>query len=422
MAQTVIKAENISKYYQLGVVNAGSLKLELQSRFDQLFRRGAIEIEDSSTHIWALKDINFEVSEGEVVGFVGKNGAGKSTLLKIISRVTMPTTGSVKGKGRIASLLEVGTGFQPELTGRENIFLNGHILGMTTAEIRRCFDEIIAFSGIERFIDTPVKRYSSGMYVRLAFAVAAHLNPEILIIDEALAVGDDEFQKKCVAKIKEIATSHGKTVVIVSHNMAAVKELCNRAIYLEHGRIIGTGSADDIVSMYLRKEKFELLVQEFPDPSHAPGNGQLRIKKVELAPVFSNSHGVLDATTALHFSVEIWLQEQFLEGFVTGIHIFNMEGQCVCDLSSSIQHLSTGPVRVDCVIPANFLKPDCYYISIDFIRGTAEKVFSFDVCLTFYVQDTIVKTPWNTHWNGQVRPSFPVTVKSQVKDQYYVTV
>lgn len=246
MSSTVIKVENLSKQYRLGLVGSGTLTedlnrawAKLRGKEDPMLKIGEANDRSkpgSSDYVWSLKDINFDVQQGDVLGIIGKNGAGKSTLLKILSKVTGPTTGSVKVKGRIASLLEVGTGFHPELTGRENIYLNGAILGMKKTEIDRKLDEIVDFSGVERYINTPVKRYSSGMYVRLAFAVAAHLDSEILIVDEVLAVGDAEFQKKCLGKMGDIAKGEGRTVLFVSHNMQAVESLCNRIILLQKGQ------------------------------------------------------------------------------------------------------------------------------------------------------------------------------------------
>ena len=257
----IIKAENISKQYRLGKVGTGTIKHDLNrwwhsliGKEDPYLKIGEANdrsVKGESDYVWALQDINFEIAKGEVVGIIGKNGAGKSTLLKILSRVTSPTTGSVKFGGRVASLLEVGTGFNGEMTGRENIFLNGAILGMTKKEIASKLDEIIEFSGCERYIDTPVKRYSSGMYVRLAFAVAAFLEPEILIVDEVLAVGDAEFQKKAIGKMQDISRGEGRTVLFVSHNMAAVKSLCTRGIVLEHGKLRFEGTIDDTISNYL---------------------------------------------------------------------------------------------------------------------------------------------------------------------------
>jgi lipopolysaccharide transport system ATP-binding protein len=256
---TVISVENISKAYRLGVIGSGTLQGDLERFWARLRGRPDPLVKIGQEHrvrrvgeqFWALNDVSFEVEQGEVLGIIGRNGAGKSTLLKILSQVTAPTAGQVRVRGRIASLLEVGTGFHPELTGRENIFLNGTILGMTKAEIRRKLDEIIAFSGVEEFVDTPVKRYSSGMYVRLAFAVAAHLEPEILIVDEVLAVGDAEFQSKCLGKMDEVSKKEGRTVLFVSHNMEAVASLTRRCVLMAAGRVASIGPTAQIVGDYL---------------------------------------------------------------------------------------------------------------------------------------------------------------------------
>lgn len=257
MSDIVIQVENLSKYYRLGLVGTTTLEDDLQRAWaklrgkpDPTLKIGQKDKNNNDEYIWALKDISFEVKQGEILGIIGGNGAGKSTLLKILSRVTAPTTGECRIKGRIASLLEVGTGFHPELTGRENIFLNGAILGMSEDEIKRKFDEIVAFAEVEKFIDTPVKRYSSGMYVRLAFAVAAHLEPEILIVDEVLAVGDMQFQKKCLGKMNAVA-SEGRTVLFVSHNMGAIESLCKKSILMEAGSISSIGDTKDVVNKYL---------------------------------------------------------------------------------------------------------------------------------------------------------------------------
>ncbi len=267
MSDVVIRVENVGKQYRLGQVGTGTIASDLNRWWAKL--RGkedpflAIgEANDrskkgNSDFVWALKDINFEVKRGEVLGIIGKNGAGKSTLLKILSQVTTPTIGEVKVKGRIASLLEVGTGFNPDLIGRDNVFLNGSILGMTKQEIKSKFDEIVEFSGVERYIDTPVKRYSSGMYVRLAFAVAAHLDPEILIVDEVLAVGDAEFQKKCLGKMKDVS-GQGRTVLFVSHNMAAVNQLCNKGLVMQYGTVIKHGDIEDVIPFYLQGDNLSV--------------------------------------------------------------------------------------------------------------------------------------------------------------------
>jgi lipopolysaccharide transport system ATP-binding protein len=263
-----IKFENISKQYRLGLVSTRTLSHDLNRwwqinmlrREDPYLKIG--EVNDrahkgTSEYVWALKDINFEVEQGDVVGIIGKNGAGKSTLLKILSKVTTPTTGSIKAKGRIASLLEVGTGFHPEMTGRENIYMNGAIMGMSKSEIGRKFDEIVDFAGVERYLDTPVKRYSSGMTVRLGFAIAAHLDPEILVVDEVLAVGDAEFQKKAIGKMQDVSKGEGRTVLFVSHNMGSIKMLCNRGILLKYGSVDFTGDIDSTVDTYLKTNLFQ---------------------------------------------------------------------------------------------------------------------------------------------------------------------
>lgn len=255
-----IKAENISKAYQLGQIGTGTISRDLErwyasirgkdDPFLQVGESNDQRTKSTSDFVWSLKDINFEIEQGDAVGIIGRNGAGKSTLLKILSKVTAPTTGKISGRGRIASLLEVGTGFHPELSGRENIFLNGAILGMRKHEIKRKLDEIVDFAGVERYLDTPVKRYSSGMYVRLAFAVAAHLESEILIVDEVLAVGDADFQKKCLGKMGDISKGEGKTVLFVSHNMMSINELCKSAILLANGNLIKNGSVSSVISHY----------------------------------------------------------------------------------------------------------------------------------------------------------------------------
>ena len=258
---TILEIQNVSKQYRLGEVGTGSIQHDLkkwwysirgkENPFSKIGEVNDRTQKGNSEYVWALQNINFKVEQGQAVGIIGRNGAGKSTLLKILSRVTMPTTGSLKYKGRIASLLEVGTGFNPEMTGRENVFLNGSILGMTRKEIQRKFDEIVDFSGVERYIDTPVKRYSSGMYVRLAFAVAAHLESEILIVDEVLAVGDAEFQKKCLGKMGDVTKGEGRTVLFVSHNIAAVRTLCDSGVYMKNGTQEYVGEIEDTIARYL---------------------------------------------------------------------------------------------------------------------------------------------------------------------------
>lgn len=306
-SDTVIRVEGLGKKYVIGHEAEREKYIALRDviaragknawrKLHDMVRGHAIIVGDTTEDFWALKDVSFEVKRGEVLGIIGRNGAGKSTLLKILSRITEPTEGRVTIEGRVASLLEVGTGFHPELTGRENIYLNGAILGMTRTEIKRKFDEIVAFSEVEKFLDTPVKRYSSGMYVRLAFAVAAHLEPEILVVDEVLAVGDAEFQKKCLGKIGEIAEQDGRTVLFVSHNMAAVRALCNQVFLLKGGRLAGRASAAEAISQYLNNTGRSLTTSDGFDRPHW---AQPWIQRIE------TRNTRLEPTTAFQFCEDI---------------------------------------------------------------------------------------------------------------------
>jgi lipopolysaccharide transport system ATP-binding protein len=457
MSRSIIKAENISKVYRLGTLGSGRLREDIKEWWGR--RRGReAELEEGGKkgRIWALKGIDFEVERGEVLGFIGKNGAGKSTLLKIISRITRPTTGSIKGNGRIASLLEVGTGFHGELTGRENIFLNGHILGMKKKEIETQFDRIIDFSGVEAFIDTPVKRYSSGMYVRLAFAVAAHLNPEILIVDEVLAVGDAEFQQKCIGKMKEVSVREGRTVLFVSHNLQALRNLCHRAVTLHKGMITDIGNPDRVIANYLNKEKIQFLHQSYDDAGSAPGNDLIRIKKVQLLPEFLPGMEVIDVRTPLLVDFEFWFDpgggrgelqaaSDKLQGsdklrgsdklhaasdkgetiqrtdesdgdLIVGVHLFGIGGDCVFDVASPRTHAARGIIGGQCRIPGNFLNDGAYYISIVFVKNTTKRLFYFESCLSFEVEDYRDNTSWYGKWIGHVRPGFPVTLQQQTNN------
>jgi len=289
-----LKAENISKQYRLGQVGTGTLSHDLnrfwhkmRGKEDPYLKIGEANdrtIKGESEYVWSLRDINFEIEQGDAVGIIGRNGAGKSTLLKLLSKVTKPTTGKIYTRGRIASLLEVGTGFHPEMTGRENIFLNGAILGMTRKEISRKFDEIVDFSGVERYIDTPVKRYSSGMYVRLAFAVAAHLESEILIVDEVLAVGDADFQKKCLGKMNDVTKGDGRTILFVSHNMTAIKELCNKGILLNQGQLIYKGSILDTIVEYQKNSEIRNKYIHEGSVETALGNENIKILEFSVRP------------------------------------------------------------------------------------------------------------------------------------------
>ncbi|EDM37127.1 polysaccharide ABC transporter, ATPase component [Pedobacter sp. BAL39] len=307
MSNTAIIAEQLSKAYLLGEISTGTLSRDLErwwakarGRQDPFLKIGNQEEQKTSGKndlSWSLKDLNFEIKSGDTVGIIGRNGAGKSTLLKILSRVTLPTNGTVKIRGRIASLLEVGTGFHPDLTGRENIFLNGAIMGMRKAEIKKNLDEIIAFSGVSRYIDTPVKRYSSGMYVRLAFAVAAHLDSEILVVDEVLAVGDAAFQKKCLGKIDDVSKQQGRTVLFVSHNMDAIMQLCRHSMLLQAGRLHSFANTREVVNTYLQQDS-ELFVED-----RTPGLERPKIRRVEVDPTYLSKG---------HFKCTISFESPFL--------------------------------------------------------------------------------------------------------------
>ena len=332
MSDTVIQVENLSKRYIIGHQRGkgDGLRHAIEAAVRnplQWLRNRQQAVSGESEEFWALKEVSFEIKQGEVVGIIGRNGAGKSTLLKILSRITEPTSGRIQIQGRVASLLEVGTGFHPELTGRENIFLNGAILGMARTEIKRKFDEIVAFSEIEKFLDTPVKRYSSGMYVRLAFAVAAHLEPEILIVDEVLAVGDAAFQKKCLGKIESVAGQEGRTVIFVSHQIAAVTRLCQRALWLDGGRVQEFGQADQICSRYLANGSAAAARREWNNSRLAPGSEWLRLQSVEVL-----AEGQLAQNVDITCPVNIALNYEVLkDGKIStpNIHLFAEDGTLI---------------------------------------------------------------------------------------------
>lgn len=313
-----LKVENISKQYRLGEVGTGSLAHDLnrfwhkiRGKEDPYLKIGESNdrtTKGNSDYVWSLRDINFEIEQGDAVGIIGRNGAGKSTLLKLLSKVTKPTTGSIYTNGRIASLLEVGTGFHPEMTGRENIYLNGAILGMTRREIKRKFDEIVDFSGVERYIDTPVKRYSSGMYVRLAFAVAAHLESEILIVDEVLAVGDAEFQKKCLGKMGDVSKGEGRTVLFVSHNMGAIQQLCNSSIILKNGNLVFQGTSTEGILEYQKDQVFLSNYSKSDNKSLIFGNNRMSINYFSAKPLNGD---IIDVRSGIRITIGF---EKYIEG------------------------------------------------------------------------------------------------------------
>ncbi|MFC6876139.1 ABC transporter ATP-binding protein [Flavobacterium myungsuense] len=420
----VIKAENISKQYRLGSVGSGTVKDDLKRWYYNV--RGKedpfLKIGDSndrslkgeSDYVWSLKNINFEINQGDSVGIIGRNGAGKSTLLKILSQVTQPTTGKIYTKGRIASLLEVGTGFHPEMTGRENIFLNGAILGMRKHEITRKFDEIVDFSGVERYIDTPVKRYSSGMYVRLAFAVAAHLESEILIVDEVLAVGDAEFQKKCLGKMGDVSKGEGRTVLFVSHNMAAVSTLCSKAMYLKNGLLIKQDTCNKIIDLYINdgnNSGAEVLKDQIVYQQKCPHAYFDAIRIVSDGEISNSVRIDKDVVIEIEYTVttegiQLW----------PSIHLLDSLGTCILATfnspSSSINFdeyynkpLSKGKYRTVCKIPANFLNESSYKISAFLVPPVNSEMAMVQEVLSFGVNETGEMTKDYTGvWIGQIRP------------------
>jgi lipopolysaccharide transport system ATP-binding protein len=352
---------------------------------------------------WALKEINFEIYPGEVIGIIGRNGAGKSTLLKILSRVLQPTIGEAILCGRVASLLEVGTGFHPELTGRENIFINGSILGMSRSEIKRKFDEIVNFAEIEKFLDTPVKRYSSGMYVRLAFSVAAHLEPEILIVDEVLAVGDAAFQKKCLGKMEDVAKQEGRTVLFVSHNMAAVKSLCHESIWIDNGNIRGKGETGEIITKYLTVSASVSHERIWNDPKHAPGNERVKWHKVTIRSESKEISSEINVYTPLVAEFECW---NYLDNAKLNfsLHLFSMEGVRILNTFSYPKLFSSGLIKGTCHIPSNFLNNQTYYINIMLVEGAARVLHELENALTFEINDVERDVDWYGKWEGLVRP------------------
>jgi lipopolysaccharide transport system ATP-binding protein len=413
MSKKLIEAENISKYYRLGSLGSHSLLEDLREWWTGKLNTKGTHTE-SRQHIWALRDINFDVYHGEVLGLIGKNGAGKSTLLKIISRITLPTTGRISGNGRIASLLEVGTGFHSELTGRENIYLNGHIMGMKKKEIDRKFDEIIEFSGVSRFLDTPVKRYSSGMYVRLAFAVAAHLDPEILVIDEVLAVGDAEFQQKCMVKIKSISQEEGKTILFVSHNIQTLRNVCNRALVLDKGKIIASGDPESVLASYIKMGHDQFLGTDYTVQNALPGNEYIRVRRVEIAPVYLNEFQVIDVRTTLDIYFEFEYKVEETGELMVNLQVFSIAGELIFELASKNYSFGNGIVKGESTIPGNFLNDGLYYISLAFVRNSSARLFYLESCLSFNVEDYKDSGGWYSgKWAGVVRPSFPLSLKQE---------
>jgi lipopolysaccharide transport system ATP-binding protein len=422
MSDTVIRVENLSKKYIIRHQQAQrytALRDVIADGVKSIGRRLSGAKQDPSMgstqeEFWALKDVSFEVKQGDRVGIIGRNGAGKSTLLKILSRITQPTTGEITLNGRVASLLEVGTGFHPELTGRENIYLNGAILGMGKSEIKKNFDEIVDFAEVEKFLDTPVKHYSSGMYVRLAFAVAAHLEPEILIVDEVLAVGDSSFQKKCLGKMEDVAEKEGRTVLFVSHNMAAISNLCSKGIWLNKGEIVSLGKANDVMSEYVlhgTQSQGEVL---WSDIETAPGNENVRLQSIKIiCNGVPTSEVLIDQEIAITMRYYNYHKNAIL---LSNIHlkdknesfVFASANFACCNLLTDEWHAQKRPLglyETTCIIPANFLNDQYYSVDVGIINDVQEWQVWEKSIISFRVNDTgVMKEEYMGDWVGVVRP------------------
>lgn len=421
--QPVIKVENLGKSYLIGhhsargeryvalrdVLAQGVKDVLRKSR--EAFRGRQVLQGNEVEEFWALRNVAFEVGQGEVVGIIGRNGAGKSTLLKVLSRITEPTEGKVTIRGRVASLLEVGTGFHPELTGRENIFLNGAILGMSKAEIRSKFDEIVAFAEVEKFIDTPVKRYSSGMYVRLAFAVAAHLEPEILVVDEVLAVGDASFQKKCLGKMKEVSEQDGRTVLFVSHNMTAVQSLCSRGVLMKGGQTAFIGDTEECVRQYLTAGGQIPTEANWDDPEKAPGNEKVRMMGIRVLSKRTDGQDAslfdMDTSLDIHLNVRVLKKCEFHTTLHfqsdQGITAFTSGGFPPRDHN---QQTDPGEYQLICRVPEKLLNEGGYSIRFLLVEDGTRVTTVLDDVVGFDVKDLTSRPvgSWHGREPGPVRP------------------
>lgn len=402
----IIRVENLSKHYKLGAQQKPystlreSLTDAVRAPFKSFRQTGASD----NNSFWALKDVSFEVKPGEVVGIIGRNGAGKSTLLKVLSRITEPTRGRIELYGRVGSLLEVGTGFHHELTGRENIFLNGAILGMRREEIAKKFDEIVDFAEVEDFLDTPVKHYSSGMYMRLAFAVAANLEPEVLIVDEVLAVGDAEFQKKCLGKMHEVSEKDGRTVLFVSHNMIAVESLCTKVVLLRNGNVVDFGETKSVINKYLSKDSINQLEQKWENPADAPGNKSVRLKRVTVVPQNTNEANIT-VESSIDIEFEFWNQLPHPSNINLSLVLWSIAGECIFNVASPSIKLSSGLCKGVCRIPGRLLNDNKYTVEIYFVKDTSVILYKQADVVSFEVQDARQNSNWYGKWIGAVRPN-----------------
>jgi lipopolysaccharide transport system ATP-binding protein len=398
----IVRVEGLSKQYRIVVRGTSDDTLhETSSRKvrspNLLKRNGNLRHKT----IWALKDVSFEVEPGEALGIIGRNGAGKSTLLKILSRITEPTRGRVQLYGRVGSLLELGTGFHPELTGRENVYLNGAILGMKKAEIARKFDEIVAFAEIEKFIDTPVKWYSSGMHTRLAFAVAANFEPEILIVDEVLAVGDGPFQKKCLGKMGEIWRA-GRTVIFVSHNMSAIEALCNRVLWLVDGELVETAETEKVISDYVNTGVSVSTEKVWNIPSTAPGHELLKLHAAKLRSLDPQNPVEISIESPIELQFEFWNYQADANLSFT-VHLLTVSGAHVFAATSGLKSRSRGLVIETITIPANFLNDGMYTVTVQAAQDALTVLYDHPEVLVFEVHDWAPHF-WHGKWPGVIRP------------------
>ena len=412
MDDIIITVENISKLYRLGTIGTGSLRQDMSrwwqthvlKKEDAFFQINSENKEiKNKDYLWALKNISFEIKAGETWGIIGHNGAGKSTFLKILSRIIRPTEGVIRGKGKVSSLLEVGTGFHYELTGRENIFISGYMLGMKKQEILAKFDQIVEFSGIESFLDTPVKRYSSGMYVRLAFSVAAHLEPDILIVDEVLAVGDADFQKRCMGKMKDISNTIGRTILFVSHNLQAIANLCDNALWLDKGRIKKIGKASDVVNSYISSSKRDQSEEEWDLPEAAPGNELIRIKSINIKPQTDEPNAFITVRTPVEMNFEFWC---FIDDCDINVNVilYTDKGECVFNLGTPTIKAQKAILGLKSVIPGNLLNNCTYIVSLSVVKNNTSPIFEFTNCVTFDVEDIRQNMHYFGPWPGIIRP------------------
>ncbi len=402
---SIIEVNSISKKYKLATQKG---PVSLREGLTNIFQKTPKE------EFWAVNDVSFKLEKGDKLGIIGNNGAGKSTLLKILSKITPPTSGNIHVEGKVASLLEVGTGFHPELTGRENIFLNGAILGMSKKEISSQFDEIVDFAGgqITKFLDTPVKRYSSGMYVRLGFAISAHLNPDILIVDEVLAVGDADFQKKSLGKMREVASKE-KTILFVSHNLTAVANLCNKTLHLEKGTVKEFGETGTVLTNYLSGLQNNILRKEFTI-DNVIGNELVRLKLAELKPNLFENQGFWDVRNSFSIDIEFWnlMDKQNLN---ISLHLYASTGECIFNVGTDPKVFNKGIIKSSITIPGDFLNDGNYFISFMVVKDKSIILFNFEEVFNFEIADYREDTTWYGKWPGYVRPKFDFSIFQQTE-------